>query len=83
MVRMGADIRARTYIREALADLLQFEMGEDCCISMMRLYKGAGRTSGLSSKSEEAFWSAYLVDVAWRCGSKMRSLDGLPSLVAV
>ncbi|MGH0120290.1 UNVERIFIED_CONTAM: hypothetical protein FKN15_060698 [Acipenser sinensis] len=43
------------YIREALAESLELDKENDCSISVMKLYKAAGRSSGLSTRIKELF----------------------------
>ena len=43
------------YVNDGLVDDLNLKKDEDCCISISRLYRGAGRNSGLAVKIKELF----------------------------
>ncbi|MGH0140710.1 UNVERIFIED_CONTAM: hypothetical protein FKN15_071891 [Acipenser sinensis] len=43
------------YIREALAESLELDKENGCSISVMKLYKAAGHSSGLSTRIKELF----------------------------
>ncbi len=55
----------RIYIRDSLVEYLNIETDEDCCINISRLYKAAGRNSGLASNIRQLFSQNARWFTAW------------------
>ena len=52
---LSISFNSNLYIREALAENLELDKEDDFSISVMKLYKAAGRNSGLSTRIKELF----------------------------
>lgn len=51
----AATFHHQVYIRESLAEDLELDKRNDCSIRILKLYKAAGRGSGLSKRLKELF----------------------------